>query len=188
MARDGELHVRGEQRATHRVHAVQYAIGYSDGVGALALRNGKCDGRPQGRIAGRGVADVLRGLLAAVLDPGDVTQKHRAAIGYANSHATHVIGAREERAGLQNELPVRGGETAGRQAAVGHAECAGDVRGREMIAGQPSFVEIHAHLPALPADDGDGGNLVYLLDGIVQLRGEAPQIVIAVALAPERQG
>ena len=59
--------------------------------------------------------------------------------------------------------------------------------GREMIAGQTSFVEIDAHLAALPADDGDGGDLIHLLDGVVQLRGEAPQLVIAVALARERQ-
>src|SRR5215472_11373385 len=57
-----------------------------------------------------------------------------------------------------------------------------------MIAGQPGFVEIHAYLPALPADNVDRGNLVHLLDGVVQLRGEAPQIVVAIALGPERQG
>ena len=38
-----------------------------------------------------------------------------------------------------------------------------------MIPGQTSFVEIDAHLAALPADDGHGGNLVHLLDGVVQL-------------------
>ena len=55
-----------------------------------------------------------------------------------------------------------------------------------MISGQASLVEIDAHLPALSTDQGDGGDLVHLLDGVVQLRGEATQIVIAVALAPER--
>ena len=56
-----------------------------------------------------------------------------------------------------------------------------------MIAGETRFVEIDAYLTALPADGCDGRNLVHLLDGVVQLGRQAAQLVIPVALAPERQ-
>ena len=56
-----------------------------------------------------------------------------------------------------------------------------------MIAGETRFVEIDAYLTALPADGGDGRNLVHLLDSVVQLGRQAAQLVIPVALAPERQ-
>src|SRR5262245_33730270 len=56
-----------------------------------------------------------------------------------------------------------------------------------MIAGQTSFVEINAHLAALPADGSYSRNLVHLLDRVVQLGGEAAQLVIPVARTPKRQ-
>ena len=59
VAGNGKLHIGGKQRATQRLHAGKHAIGHRDGVGALALGNGECDGGPHGGFACRGVADVL---------------------------------------------------------------------------------------------------------------------------------
>jgi len=134
-----------------------------------------------------GVHDVLDRFLAAVDHRGDVADVDRLALGDADDHVPDVGGAGQELAHLQGELTVVGGEPAAGEAPVERAERAVHLHGRQAVGGEPVRVEHHPDLAALAADDGGRRHVGGLLDGIVHLGGDATQVEVAVALAPERQ-
>ena len=79
------------------------------------------------------------------------------------------------------------GEASSSAARIGLLQLRRDRARRHPISREPLGVEHHAHLPWQSADDLRLGNVVNLLELVLQFTRDLPQLVAVVVLAPQRQ-
>ena len=133
-------------------------------------------------------AHVRRGLLWAIDYRGHVAQKDRATDRHADDHVPHVARRREHRPRLDEKLSIARRQITGRQARIRGLDCAGDRQRGQPMRGHALRVELHPHLASLASGELDLAHAADLLHLLLELGGEAPQLVSRVALAPERHG
>ena len=110
------------------------------------------------------------GLRRAVFDLfGDVAQIDGPSRVNADHNLLKLFLPGEEIAGFDLQFAVVAGKAAGLAARIRGAELHDDGAGSEPVRGKPLGVENHAQLPRLPADDRGFGNVVQLLQGMLQL-------------------
>ena len=181
------MHVRGHERSLERVELRQDASSDVDGVGALALGDGDGDG---GLRAGRPrlESDIRRGLGVAVDHVRHVAHEHRTPACGGHDGVAHFIGRAQAAARFEaGHLAPRDGA---RRVAT-HVGARDGLLNRErieIVGRQPRGIDVHANLPRSPADDGDLRHVVDFGDGIAQLDGERPQLIVAIARRPYRDG
>jgi hypothetical protein len=73
----------------------------------------------------------------------------------------------QKAAGLDEELAISAGEAPRLQLAIRLRQHADDACGRNIECGHPRFIQRHADLASLPADDLHFGNVGNLFDLIV---------------------
>jgi hypothetical protein len=130
-------------------------------------------------------ANVFGGLLAAIGHLRHVAHEHRLVARHSHHHVAHVFGGAQELAGFEQVFAIAARNLPEGQAAVGKPQRARHLQRREVVGRQLGLIEHDADLAALPADQGHGGDVGHLLDGVVELGGDAAQLEIAVAAAGE---
>ena len=78
--------------------------------------------------------DVLRGLVGAVDDLGDVAQEDRLAVLHAHHQLAHVLGGFEVSAGLHQHFLVARDQAARRLRGVGELQCAAQILGSVAVS------------------------------------------------------
>ncbi len=177
----------GNHDALQRLDAAQHVAGDFHRIRALALGDRNCH-RGQ-RFLRRGIhhANVFRGFGAAIGDFRDVAHEHRLATRHSHHDISNVFGSAQELAGFQKVFAISRIELARWQSSIGKPQRSRHLQGGNLIARQLCRVEHDAHFAPLPAHQGHGGNIRHLFDGVIELRGDAPQIEIVVAAAGERE-
>ena len=183
VSRDVHFDIRRNDGPLERLDSLQHIAGDDDGVGAFALGNGQSHGGKELPRPGVGRADVVGRFLAAVAHLRHVANVYRLVVGNSGHHAPYIFGSAQKLAGFEHVLAVAAGELAGGQTAVRHAERAGHLKRREVIRRQFGLVEHNTDGAALPSDQAHGGNVGHLLDGVIELGGDAAQLEIAIAWA-----
>ena len=179
--------VGGDHDALQRLDATEHVAGDLDRVRALAL--GDRNGHGRQRFPGRRVhhANVFGGFRAAIGDFRHVAHEHRFVAGDSDDHVANVFGGAQKLAGFQKVFAIFRVELARRQASIGKSQRSGDLQGGHSIARESGRIQHDAYFAPLTADQGNGGYIRHLFDGVIELRGDAAQIEIVVAAAGERE-
>src|SRR6266568_2514166 len=95
----------------------------------------------------------------------------------------------QKAARLNEKLAIAGSETARLQLPIRLRERADDACGRNVVSRHSRFVERHANLAALTADDLYFGDIGHFLDLIVKLRANTSQhhVIVATTRKGQRQ-
>jgi len=130
---------------------------------------------------------VVRRLLRSLLNCGNVANEDGSPAGDADHNLTDFGSALEELARLDEEFLVPPAEAPGGELLVRLLQPLGDDKGREVEAAEAGGVERALELSALPADERCLRDVGDLFDLPLHLGGNAPQLVVVIPLAVERE-
>ena len=190
MTRDAD--VGGNRRSLQAVGLGQDGPGHGDGVAPRALGDGERDrgllgaevraGRP------RAEEDVLRGLLGPILHLGDVAEIDRAA-GMDTHHGRgHVLDGGEERPGLDDDVAIAGGQSAGDLLAIGRPERPDRTDDPQSTGREGGGIEVDPDLAPVTPDQGGLGDLGNVLDLRIDLGRHPAQRQMVVVPGVEGEG
>ena len=133
--------------------------------------------------------DILRRFFRAIDDLGDVAQVNGFAAEDADHDVADVLHAGQERAGLDGDVLVVAGETAGSGLTVRLAQHRDDSRRAEIARGEAAGIEQHANLASRSADERGFGDELDLFHRVIDLRCDAPkrEMIVAFTVEGERE-
>ena len=133
------------------------------------------------------VQDVLRRLLGGIRHLGHLAEVHRVALVDAHHRRGHVVGAGEERAGLDDDVAVFGRQRPGDLLPIGRTERSEQIDDAQPARSESGRIEMEPDLPSVTADEGGLRDLGDVFDLGIDLRGDPPQGQMVVTFGVEGQ-
>ena len=158
-----------------------------DRVGPFALGHGDRDGGMRAGLAGL-IRDVGRWLRVAVTDVSQVPHAHRPAASAADDYTPDIVGRGQVTAGLQaGDVPLHDRSRRG-ASRVGRDDRTLDGERVQLIGRQPCRIDVYPELTWSSADERHLRHIGDFGDGVAQLSGEPPHLVVAITLGPHGDG
>ena len=116
-----------------------------------------------------------------------IAQIHRTPGVHPDHHQLQFLGVGKELPRLDLKFAVIAGKTARLSALVRRLQLQRNCPRCQPVGRKLLSLEYHAHRARLPADDGGLGNVVELLDGVLEFSRRLPQPVRVVVRPPKCQ-
>ena len=158
VARFGHLHLSGDDGVAQLFHALHHGLGHVDGVGPGFFRYCQGDGRIFSGLASAHLSmpDIALRRPGAIGHSGDVFQKDGLALAGADHDVGHLLGAGQQRPGLERDGLVAAQQLTQRQALVGRLQSAAHLVHRDGATGHAGRIQLYQHGAAGAADGGHG--------------------------------